>query len=55
MPLITVLIFLVQIFSLLIFRPLTKILIYFMEGNFFQIILLISFAFLITGNSNKHE
>ena len=46
-------VFLVQIFSLLIFKPLAEILNYFFEGKFIPIFLLIIFAFLISKNTDK--
>ena len=55
MILITVLVILIQIISLYIFRPLTKLLNYLFEGNFLSLILLIGFAFLISINSKNHE
>ena len=48
MILITMLVFLIQIISLLIFKPLTEIINYFVQINLIPTTLIIIFAFLIS-------
>ncbi len=55
MTLIIVLVFLEQILSLLIFKPLTEIVNYFVQINFLLIILISSFVFLISRNSHSNQ